>query len=171
MAAFKQDFTIEQSSDCTTLTFADISNMDDNDEGYDYDYFTTKNFGVYDSNNMLIGDLIDITDSTPVTFDLDKDRYLTIIETLQHNSDTPLTKTYDVALSCNVDLALGDAIVENILNENATNEVDLDDETMFNIIKAVKAAQIFGSRSNGTLSQDMLDLANSYIDTTNKCFN
>lgn len=169
MAAFKQDFTIEQSDDCTTLTFTDISNVGDNDENYTYSSFSTKNIGVYDSTNTLIGSLIPIVDETPVTFALDKDRFLFIRETFIHGTDTPLIKEYDVALSCYVDLSFGSSIIANILDENALR--DNDDPTLFNIIKAVEAAKIFGARGNATLSQDMLDLANSYTDITNKSLN
>lgn len=164
MAAFKQDFSIVQSSDCKTLTFTDTSNMGVgmNDSNYTYSTFTTKNIGVYDSTNTLIGTLIPIVDATPVTFTLDKDRYLSIVYTLQIGTSTPLTKTYNIALSCNVDLAFGNMLVNDILNEN--HGESNDDSTLFNIVKTTLASKIFASRNNGTLSQDMLDLANGYID-------
>lgn len=170
MAAFKQDFTIAQSEDCTTLTFADNSNMGSNDQGYDFSTFSTKNIGVYDSINSLIGSLIPIVDATPVTFTLDKDRYLSIVYTLQIGSSTPLTKTYDVALSCNVDLAFGNSIVSNILDENGITQ-DNTNITLFNIMKTTLASKIFAKGGNPILSQDMLDLANSYTNTTNKSLN
>ena len=101
---------------------------------------------------------------------IDKDRYVSCKYTLQHNSDDPFIKIYNLALSCNIDLALGESIVTNILDENGVTQ-DSNDSTMFNIIKTTKAAKIFASRDNGTLSQDMLDLANSYIETINKSLN
>lgn len=171
MAAFVQNFTITPSSDFKKLLLADSSNMGDNDEGYDYTYFnTTKNFGVYDSSNVLLGSLIPFTSSTPVEFNLDKDRYLVIKQTLQHNSDTPLIKQYTIVTSYNVDLKLGTFIIKNILDENGVLSEDNNDN-LFNIIKATLASNIFAQTSNGTLSQDMLDLANSYTDCDDKFLN
>lgn len=158
MAAFEQSFSIVQSSDCETLTFADTSNFGDNDEGWDYSHFTTKNIGVYDSTNSLIGSLIPIVDSTPVTFTLDKDRYLSIKYTLQHNTDTPLVSTQNVALSCNVELAYG-----NIVANEESNCI-CNNEQLFNIIKTLTAAKIFAERNNPILSQDNLDLSNMYAE-------
>lgn len=160
MAVFKQSFSISQSSDCTTLTFADTSNFGSNDQGYAYSYFTTKNIGVYDSSNNLMGSLIPIVDATPVTFSLDKDRYLSIVYTLQHNTDTPLISTQDVALSCNVELKYGTIVA----NEEANCGCNDSNEQLFNITKTLTAAKIFASRSNPTLSQDNLDLANMYAE-------
>lgn len=156
MAAFVQSFSIAQSSDCKTLTFTDTSNFSSNTEGYTYSYFTTKNIGVYDSNNTLIGSLIPIVDATPVTFTLDKDRYLHIVYTLQHNTDTPLTSIQNVALSCNVELAYGNIVANEESNCSCNNE------QLFNINKTLTAAKIFASRNNPILAQDQLDLANMY---------
>ncbi len=161
MAAFEQSFSIEQSADCETLTFQDTSNFDDNDEGYNYAYFTTKNIGVYDYDNTLIGSLITIVDDTPVTFNLDKDRYLSIVYTLQHNTDTPLVKTTVVALSCNVELAFGTIVADEESNCTCNND------KLFNILKTVTAAKIFANRDNPVLSQDNLDLANLYAECDN----
>jgi hypothetical protein len=158
MAAFSPNFTIQQSADCKTLTFTDASNFDDNDEGYDYAYFTTKTIGVYDSNNTLIGTLITVVDNTSVTFSLDKDRYLHIVYTLQHNTDTPYIKIYNVPLSCNVDLKYGEEVCSSL-------ECGCDSENnkiLFNIVKTKLASNIFAQRGNGVLSQESLDLANSY---------
>lgn len=161
MAAFQQSFSIEQSSDCKTLTFTDTSNFNDNDEDWNYTYFTTKNIGVYDSTNTIIGSLIPIVDATPVTFDLDKDRYLSIIYTLQHNTDTPLVSEQDVALSCNAELAYG-VIVAN----EDSNCID-NNEQLFNITKNLTAAKIFADRNNPILAQSSLDLANEYTECNN----
>jgi len=156
MAAFAQSFSIVQSSDCATLTFTDTSNFSSNTEGYDYAYFTTKNIGVYDSTNTLMGSLIPIVDSTPVTFTLDKDRYLSIKYTLQHNTDTPLISTQNVDLSCNVELAYGNIVA------NEENTCTCSNDQLFNIIKTLEAAKIFTQRGNAVLAQDNLDLANMY---------
>lgn len=159
MAAFKQDFIISQSDDCKTLTFTDNSNFGNNDENYNFSTFNTKNIGVYDSTNTLIGSLIPIVDSTPVTFTLDKDRFLYIIYTLQQGSDTPLTKTYTPALSCFVDLKYGELVAETCSCE--------DKDTLFEIVKTTKAAQIYAQRGNAILSQEQLDLANQYSECSN----
>lgn len=161
MAAFLQDFTIQQSDDCTTLTLADNSNFSSNDQDYTYSTFTTKNISIYDSlNNLIIS--LPIVDSTPVTYTLTTDMYLSIVYTLQINTDTPLIKTKNVALSCFVDLQYGNIVTLDTLNEDGNNP------NLFKIIKGIKAAKIFALRSNGTLAQDCLNYANSYAnDITN----
>lgn len=165
MAAFYQDFSIEQSADCSTLTFTDTSNFSDNDEDYTYSYFTTKTIGVYDSTNSLIGNLINVIDSTPVTFSLDKDRYLHIVYILQHDTDTPFTKISNVNLTCNVDLGYGKLVSES-LNCKCNN---CNSDTLFEIVQAELASNIYAQRANGTLAQETLDLANSYLQCSTKC--
>lgn len=167
MAAFKQDFTIIQSTDCSTLTIADASNFGANDEGYTFGTFDTKNITIYDDASNVLATL-NIVNANPVTFTVAKDLYLTFIYLLQDGVNTPLTKTYSRALSCFVDLDYG-RIVANEYNSNPTtnsSNSELDRaESLFNIIKATKAAQIFASTGNGALSQSMLDYANSFVNT------
>lgn len=169
MAAFKQDFTIVQSDDCSTLTIADNSNfgVGNNDENYTFSSFTTKTIAIYDSASNLLQTLT-IVDTTPVTYTLTKDMYLSLVYTLQHNTDTPLVKTYNVAFSCFVELAYGTIVAKDYNNGNCLCDSTTDDaDRLFNINKGIKAAQIFASTGNSTLSQDMLNLANSYTNIFN----
>lgn len=167
MAAFKQDFTITQSTDCSTLTIADNSNFSSNTEGYTFSTFDTKNITIYDAASNVLATL-NIVNSNPVTFTVTKDLYLTFIYLLQIGSSTPLTKTYSRALSCFIDLDYG-RLVANEYNSNPTtnsSNSELDkDQSLFNIIKSTKAAQVFASTGNGALSQSMLDYANSFVNT------
>lgn len=155
MAAFKQDFTILQSNDCKTLTLADNSNFGSNTEGYTYSSFDIKNITIYDSlNNVLV--VLPIVDATPVTYIITKDMYYEIVYTLQHASDTPLVLVKTLALSCFVELAYGNLVCNNCdcSNDNSTK--------LFQVSKGIKASQIFASRGNGVLAQDMLDYSNGY---------
>lgn len=161
MAAFLQDFSITQSNDCETVTFADTSNFSDNDEGYSYATFTTKTIGVYDQDNNLIGDLIDIVNSTPVTFTLDKDRYLHLVYTLS-NDTLDLEKVKNILLTCYIELKYGEAVVSQDCNCGCGGE-----DNLCKVLKAMKAADIFARRGNAIKSQDSIDLANEYIDCNN----
>lgn len=167
MAAFKQDFTITQSDDCSTLSLADISNMGNNDSSYTYSTFTTKNFTIYNDQDDLLATLT-IVDSTPVTYSIGKDLYLKIQESLQIGSATPLTVVYKVALSCYVDLQYGQIVASEYNSTSGTPDANTSinrEQTLFNIVKAIEAAQIFASIGNGALSQSMLDYANSFTNT------
>lgn len=161
MAAFKQDFTIQQSNDCVTLTLIDNSNFGDNTEGYDYSSFDIKNITIYDNlNNVLV--ILPIVDTTPVTYTVTKDMYYEIVYTLQHSSDTPLVLVKTLALSCFVELVYGSLVANNC---DCSNDTSIK---LFQVSKGIKAAQIFASRGNGVLSQDMLDYSNGYAsDCTN----
>jgi len=156
MAAFKQDFSISQSNDCITVTLADTSNFGDNDEGYVYSTFTTKQITVYDSNNTIIGTPITIVDDTPVTFTLDKDRYIQLVYTLS-NDTLDLNLTKKLILTCYVELKFGQQFASGDCGCTS------DDDTECKTLKALKAADIFGRRGNGVKSQDAIDLANIYI--------
>lgn len=159
MAAFLQDFTIVQSNDCTTLTFTDNSNFGDNDQGYTFSSFTLKQIVLYDYQTNILATLT-IVDSTPVTYSIGSDLYISAVYTLQHLTDTALVKTYNVALSCYTDLIYGQVVAENI-------DCNDSNDRLFNIVKGLSAAQIFAQRGNAALSQDCLNLASSYATDCN----
>jgi len=164
MATFAQSFSMTQSSDCTTLSFADTSNFGSNDQGYTYSTFTTKTITLYDSNNNILTTLV-ITDSTPVTYVIQNDMYIKAVYQLSNMSLTltPVIQTY--TLSCFVELKYGNYLVTSS-NTSTMNNAELDKNTQpyFNVVKALKAAEIFGSRAIPVKAQDCLDLANDYID-------
>lgn len=165
MAAFKQDFTIIQSDDCATLTLADNSNFSSNTEGYTFSTFDTKTITIYDASENILSTL-PIVNATPVTFTVGKDLYLTFIYLLQIGTDTPLTKTYSKAMSCFVELKYGKIVAQEYNGPNCEcSGEDNTQNTLFNIIKGIKAAQVFASTGNGALSQSLLDYANSFTDT------
>jgi len=165
MANFKQDFTITQSEDCTTLTLQDNSNFGDNDQNYTYSSFDTKNITLYDASNNVLA-ILPITDSTPVTTTIPKDMYITFTYLLQSGTDTPLTKTYVKALSCFVEKKYGKVVANKYNGPDCDcSGEDNTDNVLISIEKGIFSAQIFASVGNGALSQSMLDYANSFTDT------
>lgn len=168
MTDFTQNFTITQSNDCSTLSLQDSSNFGNNNQGYTYSTFNTKNFTIYNFELDLLA-TIPFVDNTPITYTIGKDLYLVIKENLQAGSSTPLVKVYNTALSCFVDLKYGDIVADEYNNLDLINTVDTSkvdrQNKLFNITKGIKAAQIFASIGNGALSQNMLDYANSFANT------
>lgn len=166
MTAFKQDFKIDEAVICNTLTFTDNSNFDANDEGYTPAYFDRHIIQVFDNNNTQIGDdiqMVFVVDEThpAANIVLDKDRWLSILYTLQHSTDIPLTKRYNIVLTCNVDGKFGILVV----SEDDCNCGCDNDKTLFKIVKTSLASRIFAKRANPVLSQRMLDKSNAYADS------
>ena len=161
MATFAstQDFTVDQTSDCTTLTFTDISNYSSNSEGWTIGSFTDRKFLIYDSDGVLIS-TINLGSSLTGTYVLTADKILSVTLSCTPPTGPALLKTRSVLSTCFLQLCFAELVANTdcgcggSCGSSGCENVDSD---KVKLLQHIKAAEVFSVYSNPVLAQKQLD--------------
>lgn len=170
MATFAadQNFTVDQSANCTTYTLTDTSNYTDNDEGYIISSFSNRSFLIYDSTSTLI-DTIVLGENLTATYTLTQDEMLSIVLSCTPTSTgEPITKTHSVLSTCFLELAFAELVSQTDCDcgcNGSGNSCGCDSTSndKITLLEYIKAAQIFAEYSNPVAAQKQLDAGTALV--------
>ena len=163
MATFAAAFTVQQSADCTTLTFTDTSNYTTNDQSYTTASFDDRVFKVYNSEEQLVATLTMTGTDLNVTYTLTQDQWLSVELdlTLDGNTTPDFTVTHSVLSTCFLKLCFSELMAESECGCGCSGGscgcADSTCNDTVRILQYIKAAEIFAEYSNEQLAQKQLD--------------
>jgi hypothetical protein len=167
MAVFAASFTVDQSADCTTLTFTDTSNYNTiaspsaNTSSIAVSSFDTREFIVSDSN-------YDVIDTIPLTggaltgsYALSADAWLSVELSLTNVSPVrSASAVHSVLSTCYLETCFAELVAETECgcgcNGGSCNCNNTQSDKVL-LLQFIKAAQIFSEYSNPVLAQKQLD--------------
>jgi len=171
MAIFAASFTVDQSADCTTLTFTDTSNYNTiaspsaNSNGYATSSFDVRQFVISNSNYEAVTSLPMYDGDLNVTYALTSDQWLSVDLQLFLDTDpAPLTASYSnthsVLSTCFLETCFAELVAETECGcgcSNGSCSCDNIQSDKVLLLQFIKAAQIFSEYSNPVLAQKQLD--------------
>lgn len=165
MAIFAASFTVDQSADCSTLTFTDTSNYVTNNENYATTSFDVRQFVISNSNYDVVATLPMFNGDLNVTYALTSDEWLSVDLQLFLDTDpAPLTASYSnihsVLSTCHLETCFAELVAETECGCGCNGGSCSCDNTQNDkvlLLQLIKAAQIFSEYSNPVLAQKQLD--------------
>jgi hypothetical protein len=166
MATFAASFTVNQSADCTTLTFLDTSNYLTNTQGYATSSFDTRQFVISNSNYTPLTSLSMADGDLDVTYALTSDEWLSVELQLflDGNATTAadFTATHSVLSTCFLEICFSELVAATESGcacgcggGSCTCDNTQNDKVL--LLQFIRAAQIFAQYSNPVLAQKQLD--------------
>jgi hypothetical protein len=167
MAIFAASFTVDQSSDCTTLTFTDTSNYNTiaspsaNSNGYSVSSFDSRQFVISNSNYQAVTSLPMYGNDLDVTYALTSDQWLSVSLLLTNTSPVrSASAIHSVLSTCYLETCFAELVAETECGCGCNNGSCSCDNTQNDkvlLLQFIKAAQIFSEYSNPVLAQKQLD--------------
>jgi len=169
MAIFAASFTVDQSSDCTTLTFTDTSNYNTiaspsaNSNGYSVSSFDNRQFVISNSNYEAVTSLPMYGNDLDVTYALTSDQWLSVDLLLTNTSPArSASAVHSVLSTCFLELCFSELVAATesgcscgCASGSCTCDNTQNDKVL--LLQFIRAAQIFAQYSNPVLAQKQLD--------------
>lgn len=160
MAVFAASFTVSQSADCSTLTFVDTSNYNDNSSGLNIGSFTSREFLVSNSNSELVATIPLLAGALTGTYSLTADEWVSVELSLEAPAST-FTETHSVLSTCYLELCYAQLVADTECscgcNGGSCSCGSSTSNDKVRLLEYIKAAQIFSEYSNPVLAQKQLD--------------
>lgn len=167
MAIFAASFTVNQSADCTTLTFLDTSNYNTiaspsaNTDGIAVSSFDTREFIISDSNYSVIDTIALTGGALTGSYALSADAWLSVELSLTNVSPVrSVSAVHSVLSTCFLELCFAELVAETECGCGCNGGSCSCDNTQSDkvlLLQFIKAAQIFSEYSNPVLAQKQLD--------------
>jgi hypothetical protein len=167
MAIFAAAFTVDQSSDCSTLTFTDTSNYNTvaapsaNTDNIAVSSFNSRQFIVSDSNYSVINTIALTGGALTGTYALTSDSWLSVKLSLTNTSPArSASAVHSVLSTCFLELCFAELVAETECgcgcgSGSCTCDSTQNDKVL--LLQFIRAAQIFAEYSNPVLAQKQLD--------------
>ena len=169
MAIFAASFTVNQSADCTTLTFLDTSNYNTiaspsaNTDGIAVSSFDTREFIISDSNYSVIDTIALTGGALTGSYALSADAWLSVELSLTNASPVrSASAVHSVLSTCFLELCFSELVAATESGcacgcggGSCTCDNTQSDKVL--LLQFIKAAQIFSEYSNPVLAQKQLD--------------
>jgi hypothetical protein len=160
MAVFAASFTVSQSADCSTLTFVDTSNYNDNTSGLNINSFNIRQFLVSNSNSEPVSTISLTGGALSGAFALTSDVWSSVELNLVAGASS-FTDTHSVLSTCYLEKCYAELVAQTECgcgcNGGSCSCGDSTSNDKVRILEYIKAAEIFSEYSNPVLAQKQLD--------------